>query len=254
MQGTYINNSTEQANTSGAPLAALVDASTLYTRQLPNHLFAMSYNGVFASSALATLQYSHKKDGRRNNGGRSTAIVDSPFVTAGRDGRRARVSLLSRAILRCDRPGGSEQPAAHRQSVVPALIRPVRQSRPEGWRGVLRQHGDRRQLAVVRPATCSTPTTWCRTAGRCSTRAAGPSRASSPACRWCGTRWPRGAPESTSRRRRVYFEDRWTVTPRLTVSLGARFESVQQRRHRRHHDRRHHIVRASPGCGLRRPG
>ena len=83
IQGTYISNFTEQANTSGAPLTSLVDASTLYTRQLPNHLFAINYNGVIASRALATLQYSHKKDGRRNNGGRSTDIMDSPFVTAG---------------------------------------------------------------------------------------------------------------------------------------------------------------------------
>ena len=83
LQGTFINNATEQRNTSGAPLTALVDASTLYTRQLPNHLFAVNYNGVLGATTLATLQYSHKKDGRRNNGGRSTDIQDSPFVTAG---------------------------------------------------------------------------------------------------------------------------------------------------------------------------
>jgi hypothetical protein len=83
LQGTFINNATEQRNTSGAPLTALVDASTLYTRQLPNHLFAVNYNGVLGATTLATLQYSHKKDGRRNNGGRSTNIQDSPFVTAG---------------------------------------------------------------------------------------------------------------------------------------------------------------------------
>ena len=83
LQGTLINNATEQRNTSGAPLTALVDAGTLYTRQLPNHLFAVNYNGVLGATTLATLQYSHKKDGRRNNGGRSTDIQDSPFVTAG---------------------------------------------------------------------------------------------------------------------------------------------------------------------------
>lgn len=69
VQTTYINNSTEQENTSGLPLALLVDPSTLYTRQLPNQLFAARYNGLLFESMLATLQYSHKKDGRRNNGG-----------------------------------------------------------------------------------------------------------------------------------------------------------------------------------------
>jgi len=83
VQGTYINNSTEQANTSGLPLAALVDPSTLYTRQLPNHLFATRYNGVISSALMATVHYSHKKDARRNNGGTSRDIRDSPFVTAG---------------------------------------------------------------------------------------------------------------------------------------------------------------------------
>jgi hypothetical protein len=58
VQGSYINNATEQANTTGVGLTRLVDASTLYTRQLPNHLLAVNYSGVLSQRALATLQYS----------------------------------------------------------------------------------------------------------------------------------------------------------------------------------------------------
>ena len=83
IQGSYINNSTEQANTTGVGLTRLVDASTLYTRQLPNHLLAVNYRGVVSERALATVQYSQKRQGRRNNGGSSTDIFDSPFLTQG---------------------------------------------------------------------------------------------------------------------------------------------------------------------------
>jgi outer membrane receptor for ferrienterochelin and colicin len=83
VQASYINNFTEQANTTGVGLTRLVDASTLYTRQLPNHLLAVNYSGVLSERALATVQYSQKRQGRRNNGGSSTDIFDSPFLTLG---------------------------------------------------------------------------------------------------------------------------------------------------------------------------
>jgi hypothetical protein len=38
-------------------------------------------NATMSLAALATVQYSHKKQARRNNGGNSTNILDSPFLT-----------------------------------------------------------------------------------------------------------------------------------------------------------------------------
>ena len=83
ISGTYINNSTEQANTSGVPAAAILDRNVLVTRQLPNRLVAVNYSGVIGQSLFATLQYSQKKQQFERNGGSSSALINSPFVTLG---------------------------------------------------------------------------------------------------------------------------------------------------------------------------
>jgi hypothetical protein len=83
LQASYIENATTQVNMSAIPPAALLDGSTLFTRELPNRLFAASYNGAVTPRLFGTLQYSEKKQSFRNNGGTSTDIVDSPFRTLG---------------------------------------------------------------------------------------------------------------------------------------------------------------------------
>jgi Carboxypeptidase regulatory-like domain len=83
ISGTYINNSTEQAHASGIGAAAILDQNVLVTRTLPNRLLAVNYSGVVRSSLFATLQYSQKRQQFRNNGGTSTALMNSPFETLG---------------------------------------------------------------------------------------------------------------------------------------------------------------------------
>lgn len=83
LSATYINNSTEQVNASGVPAAAILDRNVLLTRKLPNRLAVVTYTGVVGSSYFATLQYSQKKQQFQKNGGSSTALVNSPFVTLG---------------------------------------------------------------------------------------------------------------------------------------------------------------------------
>jgi hypothetical protein len=83
LSGTYINNSTEQANASGINAATILDRNVLVTRTLPNRLAVVNYSGVIGQSLFATLQYSHKTQQFQNNGGTSTAIADSPFLTIG---------------------------------------------------------------------------------------------------------------------------------------------------------------------------
>jgi Carboxypeptidase regulatory-like domain len=83
VQASYINNSTEQANTSGLGTTLRGDPNILVTRQLPNRLFAANYNGILAKKFFTTVQYSEKKFGFRNTGGTSTAIADSPFRSRG---------------------------------------------------------------------------------------------------------------------------------------------------------------------------
>jgi hypothetical protein len=83
LQGTFVNNGTEQANTSPIAANRLVDASTLVTRQLPNWLATANYNGAVGSSLFVRLQYSQKVQKFRNNGGNSPRLADSPFRTLG---------------------------------------------------------------------------------------------------------------------------------------------------------------------------
>ena len=83
LQTSFIHNATTQENMSAVPPAALLDASTLFTRRLPNRLFAASYAGAVTPRLFGTLQYSEKKQSFRNNGGTSTDLVDSPFRTLG---------------------------------------------------------------------------------------------------------------------------------------------------------------------------
>jgi hypothetical protein len=78
-----IGNSTEQANASAIGAAALLDAGMLTTRQLPNRMLAVGYNGAVSSSVFVSGQYSEKKQSFKNNGGTSAALEDSPFVTQG---------------------------------------------------------------------------------------------------------------------------------------------------------------------------
>ena len=226
IQGTYINNSTEQQNTSGLPLTSLVDASTLYTRQLPNHLFAVNYNGVLGSRALAGLQYSHKKDGRRNNGGRSTSILDSPFVTLGattgvpgflfyhapffdatdpEDRNNRQLAGNVSYLLSSDR-FGSHDLKGGAEYFVNTGIGGNSQS-PTGFvfnTDYVVQSGRPLMDASNRPVPRFTPGV-------------------SVVWNTLATRGARIDIKTTS----LYFEDRWSVNPRLTLSLGTRFEAAR---------------------------
>jgi hypothetical protein len=226
IQTSYINNFTEQANTSGLPLSLLVDASTLYTRQLPNHLLAVNYNGVLASRALATLQYSHKKDGRRNNGGRSTDIRDSPFVTAGAtpgvppflfyhapffdatdpDDRNNRQVTGSLSYLMSTARFGSHDLKGGAEYFVNTGIGGNSQS----------------------PTNYVFNTDYVVAGGRPVLDASGrpvPRFVPDVSVIWnpLAERGARIDIKTTS----LYFEDRWTVNRRLTLHLGTRFEAVR---------------------------
>jgi Carboxypeptidase regulatory-like domain len=83
IQGSFVDNKTEQSDVPSLNAALSLDTTVLVTRQTPNKLFVTNYNGVFGSRFLLNAQYSHKKFGFRNTGGTSTALVDSPFRARG---------------------------------------------------------------------------------------------------------------------------------------------------------------------------
>ena len=83
VQASFIGNGTEQRNASAVNAAALLDASMLTTRQLPNRLMALNYHGSVTPLLYVDAQYSEKKQGFKNNGGTSSDVRNSPFRTLG---------------------------------------------------------------------------------------------------------------------------------------------------------------------------
>jgi len=226
VQASYITNHTRQANASGLPAAALVDASTLVTRTLPNDLFAASYNGVLAGRYFATAQFSRKTQGFRNNGGTSSAIADSPFRTLGatagvpgslfyhapyldatdpenRDNHQVAGSV---SYLMSTRNSGSHDLKAGVESFVNRAKGGNSQSSTgyvfvtdylvQGGRPVL--SADRRPTPVFTPGV-------------------------SQAWNFIATRGATLNIRTTS----LYLQDRWVVSPRVTLDLGVRSETVR---------------------------
>jgi hypothetical protein len=89
LQGSYVNNKTQDIDRPSIAPERSITASTLVTRQLPNWLFVTNYNGLLGSQMFLNAQYSQKKFGFRNTGGTDTAITASPFLTRGNLGAPA---------------------------------------------------------------------------------------------------------------------------------------------------------------------
>jgi hypothetical protein len=80
-QGSYLDNSTTQAGNRG--LSTAMEPAVLVTRQLPQRIGVVNWNGVLTPRLFANAQYSRKYFGFRNAGGTSTDIRDSPFRSRG---------------------------------------------------------------------------------------------------------------------------------------------------------------------------
>ena len=80
LQGTYIDSRTEQYAVSHPNS---IDARALTTPVTANRLGVATWRGALANRAFVTAQYSQKFWQVRDNGGTSTDIHDSPFLTRG---------------------------------------------------------------------------------------------------------------------------------------------------------------------------
>jgi hypothetical protein len=80
LQGTYIDSRTDQYAVSHPNS---IDARALTEPVTANRLGVATWRGVIANRAFATAQYSQKFWQVRDNGGTSTDIHDSPFLTRG---------------------------------------------------------------------------------------------------------------------------------------------------------------------------
>jgi hypothetical protein len=81
--GVYLNNATDQANRPSINADFAMDPAVLVSRNLPNNLWVVNWNGVLTDKLFGTFQWSRKEFGFRNTGGSSTNILDSPFLTRG---------------------------------------------------------------------------------------------------------------------------------------------------------------------------
>jgi outer membrane receptor protein involved in Fe transport len=223
-QLSFIENATEEANRSPLPAARLLDASTLNTRQVPNRLFGASYSGTMKQRYFATVQYSQKHQSFQGNGGTSTDIFDSPFVTQGVSGvpgglyynapyldandpeqRNNRQITGSVSTLVSTGNYGSHEVKGGAEYFVSTGIGGNSQSATGAVFSTdyLTSNGTIVRDAAGAPIPVFIPNVteiWTFQAARGS----------------------KVNIDTTS----LYLQDRWTVTPRLTLDLGARFEAV----------------------------
>jgi hypothetical protein len=80
LSGSFINNATDLRQPA---LPVAIDPSTFTTPSTPNRLLGASWRGALGGRTFATAQYSQKTWQLQNAGGTSAAIVDSPFMTRG---------------------------------------------------------------------------------------------------------------------------------------------------------------------------
>ena len=222
VQGSFIDNATDLRQPA---LPVSIDPATFTTPSTPNRLFAASWRGMLGARTFATAQYSQKAWTLQNAGGTSTAIVDSPFLTRGTLGV----------------PGGLQYNAPYWDSTDPE------------------QRNNRQFTASVAQMFASPRlgTHELKTGFEhfVSTRVGGNSQTSTgyvfqtdyrldasnrPALDADGHLIPRFVPNNSrlqvwmpSRGATIdiattslFVNDRWTVSPRLTLDLGLRFESV----------------------------
>jgi hypothetical protein len=226
IQGSYINNSTEQANASAVNAAALLDPAVLTVRQLPNSLFAASYNGTLRSKFFTTLQYSQKKQGFRNNGGVSTNLLDSPFLTMGaasgvpgglyynapyldatdpenRDNRQITGSVSY--LLASPRIGSHELKGGAEYFVSTGIGGNSQSSTGSVFvTDYLTANGSVVRDAAGSPIPVFTP-------------------GATEVWQFSASRGAKVDIKTTS----LYLQDRWVATPRLTFDLGTRIETVR---------------------------
>ena len=228
ISGEYTNNATTQKNTASLNAASSLDPSVLVNLSIPNSLLVTNYNGVLGRRYFAMLQYSQKTYEFLDAGGTKTGITDSPFRTRGvaagvpaslhyaapffsaldpeQRNNRQFTGSLSRTLSNSgtgthDLKGGGEyyrsiRTGGNAQSATGYVFQSdylVANGKP-----VVDAQGV--PIPLFQPGV-SRVQNWLATTG---------------AIIHIDTR-------------SLYFQDRWVVAPRLSLDLGARFESVKSR-------------------------
>jgi outer membrane receptor protein involved in Fe transport len=80
LQGGYLNNYRERTNNSGLQ-SFVIDPASEVDRTNPNMYYFTNYRGIRGDSLLFEAQYSQRKFKFADDGGTSTNIIDSPFIS-----------------------------------------------------------------------------------------------------------------------------------------------------------------------------
>jgi hypothetical protein len=226
VQGSYINNSTTIADTSGLATTLLLDPTVLITRNTPNHLFAANYNGLLRNRFFASAQYSQKILSLQNAGGTSTALEDSPFRT------RGFTSGVPATLLYAAPFFSALDPEDRNNRQVTGSVAYTASTARFGTHDLKGGVEWYRSTRIGGNSQSSTgyvfQTDYVVSGGRPVLDAEGvpiPNfvPVSSRVQNWIATEGARIDIDTTS----LYFQDRWTPMPRLTVDLGTRFEAVR---------------------------
>ena len=223
LQGTYIDSRTDQYAVSHPNS---IDPLALTTPVTANRLGVATWRGAIANRVFATAQYSQKFWQVRNNGGTSTDIHDSPFLTRGvtsgvpgnleysapyfdsrdPDGRNNRQATASLSYLFARHGVGSHE----LKSGVEYFVSTRRTGNSQTSTGYIFQT-DYKLDASGKPALDA--------AGRLiPVFTTGTSRLAT----WMPARGAAIDIATTS----AFVSDRWSAGPRLTLDLGARVEHV----------------------------
>lgn len=225
VQASLIDNFTKQDNASAVGAGPLLDAGMLTNRQLPNRLFGMNYNGSVTPSLFATVQYSQKTQGFRNNGGTSQELMDSPFRT------QAALPGVPGGLFYNAPYFDATDPEQRNNRQLTGSVSYLVASPRFGSHEVKAGGEYFRSIGIGGNSQSSTGyvffTDYLVANGRIVRDAAGaPIPVFTPGVsqvfNFQATRGARVNLDTTS----LFFQDRWIASRRLTLDLGARFESV----------------------------
>ena len=216
LQGSFVDNNVHRENE--PVLSFSIDKAALISPSVPNRLGVVNYNAALNQRTLLSAQYSQKDWRTEGVGGTSTDIIDSPFLTrtgtqyqynapyfdaSDPEQRNNRQLTASLTYFGSTRSFGSHELKGGFESFIDTRVGANAQS-STGYvfladivmaGGVPVQDADGHPIAMFVPGVTRVQ-------------------------RWI----PHRGAEFHQTTNSAYMQDRWVVSPQLTLNLGMRFE------------------------------
>jgi len=216
LQGSFIDNRVHRANE--PVLSFSIDRAALISPSVPNRLGVVNYNAALNQRMLVSAQYSQKHWTTEGVGGTSTNILDSPFLT-----RTGPMYQYNAPYFDASDP---EQRNNHQLTASVTYFASNRRLGSHELKGGMESFVDTRVGANAQSSTGYVFLSDIKMGGGVPlvdadghpipTFVPGVSRVQ----RWIPHRGAEFNMTTTS----AYAQDRWIVSPNLTVNLGMRFE------------------------------